>query len=511
MRRGSMAEQAGNDQLVGLRARGDTIIRQSLFALTAIKRDLRASEFWQIVLCALLGCVIGVAVDFLREGVVYLHRESFSLPMREYLSTGIGVSRIRILVVPLLGGLLLGLFRYVTRRHQTSEIVDPIEANALYGGRMSLGDSVRLSFTTLISNGAGASLGMEAGYSQLGAAIYSFAGQYVRLRRSDMRVFVTAGAAAAIAAAFNAPLAGAFYGFELILGGYTTRALAPVAVASVCAALVQRSMTHMHALFEVSSGLAIAPGSYFLFGIMGIASAGIGIFAMRAVTWTERALRATKTPPWLRPAVGGVLLSMIAFYFPQVLGSGHGAIQFHLNQELPWLMLTALLVAKLIASAISIGSGFRGGLFSSSLFMGALFGGAFVQVAAIFFPAVVDQRSAFMLAGMGSVAAAIIGAPLTMVFLTLEFDGRFPRHTRRVRRSDYRIDDRPTDIRLFLCHLAVSSKGTRHSRSARCRLDFRSNGGTADARRSQGRQEQHAARRVTRIVSPRERKTSFRC
>ena len=266
---------------------------------------------------------------------------------------------------------------------------------------------------------------MEAGYSQLGSAVYSFIGQYFRLRRADLRVFVTAGAAAAIAAAFNAPLAGAFYGFELILGGYTARALAPVAVASVVAALTQRSLTHMSALFVVSGGIAMAQESYFLFGAMGIVAAGIAILTMRAVTWTERSLRATRVPDWLRPAVGGMLLSAIALYFPQVLGSGHGAIQYHFDEQWPWAMLAALLLAKLAASAISIGSGFRGGLFSSSLLLGALFGAVFVEIAALFFPAVAGARSAFMLAGMGSVAAAIIGAPLTMVFLVLEATGDF--------------------------------------------------------------------------------------
>ncbi|MGC9954541.1 MAG: chloride channel protein [Rhizomicrobium sp.] len=421
-----MSAQTDNEAMTRWRTRAASLMRRTKFALTSVQRDLRASELTQIVVCGLLGVFIGLLVDQLREGVVFLHRTGFSLPMREYLSTGIGVSRTRILIVPLVGGLLLGLFRRATRRHRSAEMVDPIEANALYGGRMSLLDSIRLTFTTLLSNAAGASLGMEAGYTQIGAALYSYVGRYFRLRRSDLRIFVTAGAAAAIAAAFNAPLAGAFYGFELILGSYTPRALAPVALAAVCAALMQRAITHMHALFQVPSGLVMAPSSYFLFGIMGIVAAGIAILAMRAVTWTERSLRATRVPDWLRPAVGGLLLSGIAFYFPQVLGSGHGAIQFHFDQELPWLMLAMLLVAKLVASAISIGSGFRGGLFSSSLFMGALFGGLFVQIVGLVLPDIAAQRSAFMLAGMGSVAAAIIGAPLTMVFLTLEATGDFP-------------------------------------------------------------------------------------
>ncbi len=165
--------------------------------------------------------------------MAWLHVYDFGIPADHYLSEGIGVSRIRLLFVPLMGGLLLGLAARAVRTRRFNEIVDPIEANALHGGRMSLRDSIWLTFTTLISNGAGASLGMEAGYSQLGAGLYSWAGRWFRLRRADLRVFVTAGAGAAIAAAFNAPLAGAFYGYELILGSYTTRALAPVVVATV--------------------------------------------------------------------------------------------------------------------------------------------------------------------------------------------------------------------------------------------------------------------------------------
>lgn len=391
----------------------------------ALRPVVRGSEPAQIFLCAVLGALVGLVIDFLHVTVLLLHQVCFGLADGQFLSTGNGIAPWRIAVVPVLGGLLLGAFRYLTRRRRTAEIVDPIEANALLGGRMSLRDSARLAWTTLISNGSGASLGMEAGYTQLGAGIVSVVGQFFRLRRSDLRVFVTAGAGAAIAAAFNAPLAGAFYGFELILGGYTARALAPVSVACVSATLVARALNHSAALFTVADATALLPVSYYLFAAMGVAAAGIAILTMRCVTWTERALRASRVPSWLRPAIGGLVLTLIALVFPQVLGSGHGAIQFHFDRQLPWLLLLGFLLAKILASAISIGSGFRGGLFSSSLLLGAVFGAAFVQLAALALPEVASERAAFMLAGMGAVAAAIIGAPMTMVFLTLEATGDF--------------------------------------------------------------------------------------
>ena len=408
----------------GLRLHALQRLARVLFA--NLQRDIRSSEVAQIFLCALIGAAVGAITNYLRLLVELLHKIIFLLPKHVTLSEGIATNHWRLLFVPALGGLVLGAAALLARRLRAGEIVDPVEANALYGGRMSIRDSARLTGMTLISNASGASLGMEAGYSQSGAAIFSWISRYFRLRREDQRIFVTAGAGAAIAAAFNAPLAGAFYGFELILGSYTPRALAPVAVASVCATLMQRTLNTPQPLFSIGGPITLHNSSYLLFGLMGVLAAGIGILAMQSVTWSERALRAMKVPDWMRPVAGGVILSLLALKYPQVLGSGHGAIQYHLDMQWALIPLAILLFAKLIASSISVGSGFRGGLFSSSLFLGCLFGGTFLQIASHFFPALHSQETAFLLVGMGSVAAAIVGAPLTMVFLVLEATGDFP-------------------------------------------------------------------------------------
>jgi len=390
------------------------------------RRDIRSSEIFRIVVCAVLGAIVGASVDGARQLIESLHQFNFALGSHDLLSTGLHLDQMRVLVVPMLGGLILGGLALLGRRYSNREIVDPVEANALHGGRMSLVDSLRLSFAALFSNAAGASVGMEAGYSQLGAGFFSAVGQIFRLRREDERIFVTAGAAAAIAAAFNAPLAGAFYGFELILGQYTIRALTPVAVAAVTATLTENALSTPAEIFHVAGPLPITNESYLLFALLGILAAGIGILAMLAVTWSEKGLGALPIPDWLRPAAGGMLLSLIALYFPQVLGSGHGAIQYHFDVRLAFLPLAALVLAKIAASAISIGAGFRGGLFSSSLLLGCVFGAAFARALAYFDPAVASQESALMLVGMGSVASAIIGAPFTMVFLVLESTGDLP-------------------------------------------------------------------------------------
>ena len=390
------------------------------------RRDIRSNEFAQIVLCGVWGGFIGAIVAAMRAFVLFLHRIDFAISGYDLLSTGIGVDRMRILFVPALGGLLLGGAVVVVRRFRATDIVDPVEANALYGGRMSLIDSIRLAAATVLSNASGASLGMEAGYSQLGSGIFSTVGEYLRLRRADMRVFVTAGASAAIAAAFNAPLAGAFYGYELILGSYTTSALAPVAFAAVCGALVQRGLGDTQPLFSIPGVTPIDLRSYVIFSAMGVVAALISILSMTAVTWVERGMRRAGIADWLRPCVGGIVLSAVAFSYPQVLGSGHGGIQYHIDTHWALEALIALLAAKIFASAISVGSGFRGGLFSSSLFLGCLFGAICAQLAGHFDASFLSQRSAVLLVGMGSVAAGIIGSPFTMVFLVLEATGDFP-------------------------------------------------------------------------------------
>ena len=400
--------------------------RKSRHLIGALQRFVRSSEAAQVLVCAMGGAGIGAAVAILRRAIDMLHQFFFRLPDGVGLSTGLGVAPDRVLFIPVLGGLLLGLGALTVRHFKGREVVDPIEANALHGGRMSLPASLRLVVATIVSNASGAAVGMEAGYSQLGAGLLAVTGEKLGLRRADQRVFVSAGAAAAIAAAFNAPLAGAFYGFELILGTYMIRALAPVAAAALAAVLTEQGLIGPQPLFLVGQVFHFKLSVYLLFALLGLCSAGFGILIMQAVTWVERGLRRAPLPQWLRPAIGGICLTQMAVLLPQILGSGHGAIQYLFDHEWPWETLLLVLVAKLLASAVSIGSGYRGGMFSSSLFLGCMFGAAFADLTAFLVPRLGEHHIALMMVGMGSVAAAVIGAPLTMVFLVLEATGDFP-------------------------------------------------------------------------------------
>jgi chloride channel protein, CIC family len=370
------------------------------------------------------GGAAGLGVFLIDVLLVALRRLAFAVPGDAHL-TDTDLSQARVLLMPVLGGVLVGLASALLRRWRQREVVDAIEANALFGGRMSVGDSLGVVLLTLLSGGFGASVGLEAAYTQIGAALASRIGRWVGLRRDDVRTLVGCGAAGAIAAAFNAPLTGAFFAFELIIGVYTLQTLAPVGIAALTGALVIRGLVGSNPIFVVEHGIMISAPDYFMFFGLGIASAGLGIAVMKGVTWTEAIFRRLAVPRWARPALGGLLVGGLALPFPEILGGGHGGILRELQAGFDLPFLAALIVAKTIASAVSIGSGFRGGLFSTSLFLGSLFGSLTGAAIVRFGPDLGIDPLIYTLVGMGAVAAAIVGAPMTMIMIVLETTGDF--------------------------------------------------------------------------------------
>ncbi len=397
--------------------------RALLFGLN--RRHFRSNEIALTVFGGVVGGAIGAGVVVVRQVSQWVHQATFALSADHMLSEGIGLAWWRVLIVPVVGGLVVGVTTLVVRRFRPREVVDAIEANALYGGKMSLIDSANLTFLTLLSGGFGASVGLEAAYTQMGAGFASNVGEVLRLRRQDMRTLVGCGAAAAIAAAFNAPLAGAFYAFELVIGAYSAPVLAPVAAAALTGTFAARLIGGSRPIFFVSESMAIGGWDYLLFGVLGVAAAGIGVLTMLCVTWIERGFRRKGVPVWLRPVIGGLGVGLIAFFWPQVLGSGHGGIELVIENNFAPMALALLLPAKALASAFSVGSGFRGGLFSSSLFLGSIFGAAAGAFLAVVLPGLGIDRLAYTVVGMGTMAAAIVGAPVTMILLTLEMTANF--------------------------------------------------------------------------------------
>ena len=385
----------------------------------ALRRRLRQSEATFILRAVIVGAAGGGLSVALAGAARALQHFLYDLPGDMRLSAAPHLAPARLLALPL-GGALLGLLHLALERWRRRTPVDVVEANALHGGAVPWRDSMTVTAQTFASNGFGASVGLEAAYAQIGGGLASVVGRWLNLRRSDLRILVGAGAGAAIGAAFGAPLTGAFYAFEIVIGAYTPAAIAPVAAAAIAGVATARSLGSVPYLITVDSTGITRNMDYVAFIGIGLVCAFIGIALMRAVSLLEAGVRWTKLPPALRPLVGGLLLMPIAYVSPQALSAGHGALHLALAGDAPLAMLCLIFALKWLASSVSLGFSFRGGLFFASLFLGVLVGRIYADVTGLLLPGQHLWTQDAALVGMAALAVSVIGGPMTMTFLVLE-------------------------------------------------------------------------------------------
>ena len=353
----------------------------------------------------------------------FMHEVLFRLPRAMRLSLSDGTPAWRIVAAVTVGGGVLALLSLWAANRFKGRLADAIEANALHGGRMSVGGSFYITLQTVISNGFGASVGLEAAYTQICAAFSSLLGRGLNARRNDMRLLVACGAAGAISAAFSAPLTGAFYAFELVLGAYTVGSLVPVAASAVVASLVSAHLAD-HRLMSVN--LFVGPVDSALVGhivVIALLASLLSVALMMGVARIERLLGTLRVPAWLRPVLGGLAVGGLGVATTRVLGAGHGAFALVLVADIPALTLATIAAMKGVASAISLGSGFRGGLFFASLLIGGMAGRAYAQSLGIYWPAVAPDLGSMTILGMAALGTGVLGAPVTMTCLALEITG----------------------------------------------------------------------------------------
>nr|WP_249162783.1 chloride channel protein [Bradyrhizobium diazoefficiens] len=385
--------------------------------MVRLRALLRSNEFYLIPLALVIGTLAGAIVTLMAEIAQIAHMVIYGIPVDVRLSANARVSPWAALIAPALGGLALGIMEWSRRRMKISSAVDPIEANALRGGNLSMRDSLVVSSQTLISNGCGASVGLEAGYTQIGSGIASLLGKFFNLRRNDLRLMVGCGAAAAIAAAFGAPITGAFYACELIVGVYSVGSAAPILAASLAGALTAQWLGGAPYSLEIPKVSAVGVEQYLALIGLALITSGVGIAVMRSSPMFERLF--AWLPVWLRPVMGGLVVGGFAIVTPQVLAAGHGAMVLDLFHDMTIGLIALIIALKVTACLISLASGFRGGLFFASLFVGSLIGKFFSAVLLISPNFVIDPLVA-MLTGMATLGVAIVGGPLTMSFLVLE-------------------------------------------------------------------------------------------
>jgi CIC family chloride channel protein len=391
---------------------------------------VRTRESGLLAVAVVIGVASGLMVSALNEAAQKAHEVLFAIPASAPLSLTRSADAWRVIAAPTLGGLVLVALALWAHDRFRGGLADAIEANALRGGRLSAGGSLFIVAQTLISNGFGASVGLEAAYTQLSSAFGSLLGRALGARRSDMRLLVGCGAAGAIAGAFDAPLAGAFYAFEAILGAYSLSSLAPVSISAILASLITRQLLGRPGI------IVHAPLPHALIGvgvhviILSVLAAAASIALMAGVAALERAWSAIGVSPNLRPIVGGLIVGGLGLIAPEALGAGHGALGMNLVStpgvaQVVLVQVALVLFIKGLSSAVSLSSGFRGGLFFCSLLIGALTGRLYGEAFDALWPAAAIDPAAAAILGMAAVGAGVIGSPVAMTFFALETTGDF--------------------------------------------------------------------------------------
>lgn len=404
--------------LAAIRRPGEQVLRQ-------LGRLARHEQIILMTLAAILGLIGGGSAIAFRETI-----EFFQLT---FLGFGSGDADLlanapwtRILLATTGGGLLVGLYIHFLvpgrRIHSVSEV---IEAATFQGGKINLRTGLTSAVISALSLGAGASAGREGPVVHLGATLSAFIADKLKLGRSLSRTLLGCGVAATVAASFNAPIAGVFFALEVVIGHYTLRAFSPIVIASVTGTIVSRAYFGDFPAFAELENHVVSFLEFPAFALLGLVSAIVATIFLRSIAVAQYTVRHSPIPEWLRPACAGLVVGLIALLYPQVLGVGYAATDMALNQQLAFTMLLALLVAKIAATSISIGLGFGAGVFSPSLFIGAMLGGAFGIVATLVFPDLSSGPGAYTIVGMGAVAGAVLGAPISTILMVFELTGDY--------------------------------------------------------------------------------------
>ncbi|HVN15211.1 MAG TPA: chloride channel protein [Anaerolineales bacterium] len=327
-----------------------------------------------------------------------------------------------VILIPVIGGVIVGLIiQYLLGDEKVHGTAAVMESVALTGGRLRYQQTPLKSIAAVISIGAGASVGPEDPSVQIGANLGSMIAQWLHLADDRIRTLVAAGAGSAIAAAFNAPIAGVFFALEIILGEIGSDSLGLILVAAVTSSVFTQAVSGSTPAFAVPQYSFHSIWELPLYLVLGLLAGPISAFYSRLFYSIQDFYHNWKIPRWVKPVSAGLAVGVVGFFLPRAFGVGYDTIGEILNQnDLGLWLLLALLIAKTVLTPISIGGGFLGGVFAPALYIGATLGGAFGMVAARLFPGLGINPSAFALVGMAAVLAGAVHAPLTAVILLFE-------------------------------------------------------------------------------------------
>lgn len=375
--------------------------------------DIESSKINSIAI--LIGLLTGLVIGAYERALEYFNvlfgmQRGFSLHEFPYYY---------VIFVPALGGLIVGIISYflIKKRYGVDGLIETV---ALRGSRLNLRDSFFEVFTSIISISSGGSLGKEAPGVLAGSGTGAFLGRILKSPERQLQILLGCGAAGGIAAAFNAPLAGVVFVVEVIYGELEINTFIPLVISSVFATLVSNTVFGVRTL-EIPSYLVVSPYREFvLYLILGLLAGIISTIFIRTLYCIKDLFARIPLHPVFKPALGGLAVGLIGFFYPRVLGLGYGAITDAISNQFTFKLMIILLFLKILAFSLSLGSGGSGGSIVPSLFVGAMLGGAFGTIANYFSPGTIAESGAYALVGMGAVFAGTARAPLTAILILFE-------------------------------------------------------------------------------------------
>ncbi len=416
-----------NEHWIG-RARAE--LRKSLYDGWHLVRTRGPSQiqFWFIAL--LIGVAAGVAAVLFRFGIEWLQALLYGTSdVTRLHNFAASLEWYWVLAIPISGGLVVGiLLDRFTDDARVRSVADVIEGAALNDGRVEVRRGAVSALASFITLSSGGSTGREGPVVHLAAVVSTMICRLIRADGITGRDLLGCAVAAAVSASFNAPIAGALFALEVILRHFAVHAFAPIVIASVTGTIISRMALGDVTEFILPVGNTL---SFYVelpaFLLLGLLCGLVAVILMRAIFWADDIANyvqdRTGLPRGLRPAVAGALLGGLAIYFPHIIGVGYGTTSEALTGQLLFQEAVIFVCLKIVAVAVTMAGRMGGGIFSPSLLVGALTGLAFGIVATSIFPDVSGEQTLYALAGMGAVAAAVLGAPISTTLIVFEMTG----------------------------------------------------------------------------------------
>ncbi len=328
----------------------------------------------------------------------------------------------RLILMPALGGLIVGpIVFFMVREAKGHGVPEVMAAVALKDGLIRGRVALAKAISSAVTIGSGGSAGPEGPIIQIGAAIGSKIGQVVRVTRRRLRTFVACGAAAGLAATFNAPIAGSLFAVEVILGQFGVAQFGPIVISAVIATVIARHYHGGESVFSVPDYELVSVTELGPYLFLGVLCGGVSVVLIRTLYRAEDIFASVRhVPHWIKPAIGGFMLGVMGFLIPHVYGDGELVINMILQGDLAWWLLLVLIFAKLTATVFTLGSGGSGGVFAPSLFIGAATGGAIGHLVGALLGSSAGAPGGYALVGMGGLVAGTVHAPITAIIMIFE-------------------------------------------------------------------------------------------